>query len=76
MVGEAHELGPAAREFTPGGSGLVGQGQGGGGGVMPSAGVGSASTARRTSRARPDYLEEDEETWKASRQGVVPRVIE
>ncbi|MDF3292040.1 WXG100 family type VII secretion target [Streptomyces silvisoli] len=74
VVGEAHELGPAAREFTPGGAGLVREGQGVG--MMPSAGVGSTGSARRTSRARPDYLEEDEETWKASRQGVVPRVIE
>ncbi|MGW7002604.1 hypothetical protein ACWGCW_07200 [Streptomyces sp. NPDC054933] len=69
VVGEAHEPDPAAREFTPGGSGLVREGAGGG--VMPSAGA-----ARHYSRARPDYLEEDEETWKTSRQDVVPRVIE
>ncbi len=74
VVGETHELGPAARKFTAGGSGLVREGPGGG--VMPSAGVGSTGAARRTSRARPGYLEEDEETWKANRQGVVPRVIE
>ncbi|WP_269853458.1 hypothetical protein [Streptomyces sp. RPT161] len=74
VVGEVQEPDPAAREFTPGGSGLVREGAGGG--VMPSAGVGSSGAARRISRARPDYLEEDEETWKAKRQDVVPRVIE
>ncbi|GAA1890673.1 hypothetical protein [Streptantibioticus ferralitis] len=74
VVGEAHELDPAAREFTPGGSGLVRQDPGNG--VLPSTGVGSTGGARRTTHARPNYLEKDEETWKASRQGVVPRVIE
>ncbi|GAA1929741.1 WXG100 family type VII secretion target [Streptantibioticus ferralitis] len=72
VVSEVRGSGSGAREFTPGGSGLVREGQGAG--MVPSAGVRSAS-GRRTSTARPDYLEEDEETWDVSRQDVVPGVI-
>ncbi|NEC68516.1 hypothetical protein [Streptomyces sp. SID9727] len=64
----------AAREFTPGGTGLV---RGAGMGAMGP--MGGAQTARRRPRrdggASPDYLTEDEETW-ATGDGVVPPVID
>ncbi|MDF3294077.1 WXG100 family type VII secretion target [Streptomyces silvisoli] len=72
VVGEVRASASGAREFTPGGSGLVREGRGTG--MLPSAGDRSV-TRRRTSTARPDYLEEDEETWDVSRQDVVPPVI-
>ncbi|MEU7006698.1 hypothetical protein [Streptomyces sp. NPDC046332] len=57
--------GSAGRAFTPGGTGLV----------RP------ASTERgedehRTSRSRPDYLTEDEETWASGQRQIVPPVID
>ncbi|MGK5547254.1 hypothetical protein ACSNOH_21335 [Streptomyces sp. URMC 127] len=74
--------------FTPGGTGLV-RGAGAGesrntatgrggmmGGFMPTAGVGGASSERRSGGRRPEYLVEDEETWNQDSKRVVPPVIE
>lgn len=65
----------AAREFTPGGSGLV---RGAGMGAMGP--MGGTQNARRRPQRRdggesPDYLTEDEETWGTG-DGVVPPVID
>ncbi|WP_269859469.1 WXG100 family type VII secretion target [Streptomyces sp. RPT161] len=76
VVGEVRSSGSATREFTPGGSGLVREGQEPGARMVPSAGVGSIGDRRRPTADRPDYLEEDEETWNTNRQDVVPRVID
>ncbi|MBF6045168.1 hypothetical protein GO001_08015 [Streptomyces sp. NRRL B-1677] len=91
VVGGGPSRGPVgggSTHFTPGGTGLVrggtaGEGgsasstrQGMTGGLMPGAGVGGASSDRRTGSRRPDYLVEDEETWQQSGRNVVPPVIE
>ncbi|NEC03691.1 hypothetical protein [Streptomyces sp. SID7909] len=73
MVGSPRGAG-AAREFTPGGSGLV---RGAGMGAMGP--MGGTQNARRRPGRRdgesPDYLTEDEETWDTG-DGVVPPVID
>lgn len=61
-------------EFTQGGSGLVRGNHG------PAAAPHSTSLPhngnQRNAGARPDYLEEDEETWTGGRRNTVPPVIE
>ncbi|MFD5116865.1 hypothetical protein ACFWNG_31880 [Streptomyces sp. NPDC058391] len=75
----------SARPFTPGGSGLVrgaaGEGrQAGGqmarGGAIPPRANGAQARQDDTRGERPDYLTEDEETWRQSGRRVVPPVIE
>ncbi|MGX1503957.1 UNVERIFIED_CONTAM: uncharacterized protein YukE [Streptomyces graminofaciens] len=76
--------GVGARPFTPGGSGLV-RGTTGGSTAQTSGQPfmrGAASTSQSTGERRPepngerpDYLVEDEETWRASRR-VAPPVID
>ncbi|MFD5033791.1 hypothetical protein ACFVWX_21105 [Streptomyces sp. NPDC058220] len=75
----------SARPFTPGGSGLVrgaaGEGrQAGGqmarGGAIPPRSNGAQARQDDTRGERPDYLTEDEETWRQSGRRVVPPVIE
>ncbi|MFJ7259414.1 WXG100 family type VII secretion target [Streptomyces globosus] len=66
--------------FTHGGSGLVRNTPAGesGRGVMGHAGAGAHAPGNRNERQggeRPDYLAEDEETWR-SNDRVVPRVID
>ncbi|MFD8869661.1 hypothetical protein ACFV1F_35950 [Streptomyces sp. NPDC059590] len=60
-------------EFTQGGSGLVRGNHG------PAAAPHSSALPpenRRNAGARPDYLEEDEDTWTGGRRNTVPPVIE
>lgn len=70
----------AGREFTPGGTGLVRESPRSGGtmGSMGGAMGGSRGTRRpqRRDGEIPDYLAEDEETWGAGGDGVVPPVID
>ncbi|MFC9425303.1 hypothetical protein [Streptomyces sp. NPDC056987] len=68
--------GQQGRPFTPGGSGLVRNGQSGRTGAM---GPGARSAAPRRDREdaeRPDYLVEDEDTWQQGRRRIVPPVID
>ncbi|MFJ2820936.1 WXG100 family type VII secretion target [Streptomyces toxytricini] len=70
---------PSGQPFTHGGSGLVRNtpaGESGRGG-MGHAGAGAHAPGRneRQGGERPDYLAEDEETWR-SNDRVVPRVID
>lgn len=79
---------PGTRPFTPGGTGLVpgagsGAGAHGGGPVGRAGAVASSSGADRTSSrrnerdaARPDYLTEDEGTWRQNGRRVVPPVVD
>ncbi|WP_143712531.1 WXG100 family type VII secretion target [Streptomyces hygroscopicus] len=60
-------------EFTPGGSGLVRGNQ-----VsepMRRSGRGASNSSEAAS-SRPDYLQEDEETWAGGRRDTVPPVID
>ncbi|MFJ3580632.1 hypothetical protein ACIPPS_00105 [Streptomyces sp. NPDC090127] len=57
--------GAAGRAFTPGGTGLV----------RPNS-TERGEDERRTNRARPDYLTEDEETWAPGQRQIVPPVID
>ncbi|MGA6160280.1 hypothetical protein ACPEIC_43955 [Stenotrophomonas sp. NPDC087984] len=60
-------------EFTPGGSGLVRGNQE----PEPMARSGrGAPNGSEVSGSRPDYLQEDEETWSGGRRDTVPRVID
>lgn len=65
--------------FTPGGSGLVRNANGGAGtGAISHAGAGARTAGKRRedqTGERPDYLAEDEETWQGNRR-VVPPVID
>ncbi|SEC69564.1 hypothetical protein SAMN04490356_5151 [Streptomyces melanosporofaciens] len=61
-------------EFTPGGSGLV-RGNQEEPEPMPRSG-GTAPNGSEPSGSRPDYLQEDEESWSGGRRDTVPPVIE
>ncbi|MFF7178883.1 hypothetical protein [Streptomyces sp. NPDC008121] len=52
--------------FTPGGTGLV----------RPPGSTEPGQEERRSSRRRPDYLTEDEETWAPGQRQIVPPVID
>ncbi|PZT72388.1 MULTISPECIES: hypothetical protein [unclassified Streptomyces] len=65
----------AAREFTPGGSGLV-RGPAGMGAMGPMGGAQGARRRTQRDGESPDYLTEDEETWATGGDGVVPPVID
>jgi hypothetical protein len=60
-------------EFTQGGSGLV---RGNHGPAVAPHSSALPHENRRNAGARPDYLEEDEETWSGGRRNTVPPVIE
>ncbi|NWF25169.1 hypothetical protein HW130_02645 [Streptomyces sp. PKU-EA00015] len=78
---------PGARPITPGGSGSVsgatprqgvlGAAAGRGGAAAPPPGS-TASAGRRDEQGggRPDYLTEDEETWRQNGRRIVPPVVE
>ncbi|GAA1592056.1 hypothetical protein [Streptomyces globosus] len=71
---------PSGQPFTHGGSGLVRNTSAGESarGAMGHAGAGTHAPGSRNERQggeRPDYLAEDEETWR-SNDRVVPRVID
>ncbi|WP_101257998.1 WXG100 family type VII secretion target [Streptomyces barkulensis] len=75
--------GGAVRPFTPGGSGLARGGTGGTGGsgqsttgAVPRGGSTSPREENRKDSRRPDYLTEDEETWRTGRDGIAPPVID
>ncbi|GAA2458437.1 hypothetical protein [Streptomyces macrosporus] len=72
--------GAAARPFTPGGTGLARGGATGGNqppvGAAPRTGTGSPREENRNDSRRPDYLTEDEETWRTGRNGIAPPVVE
>ncbi|MFD3947733.1 hypothetical protein [Streptomyces sp. NPDC058579] len=57
--------GSGGRAFTPGGTGLV----------RPTSSE-RGEDERRTTRSRPDYLTEDEETWTPGQRQIVPPVID
>ncbi len=61
-------------DFTPGGSGLV-RGNQEESESMPRSGR-AAPNCSEPSGSRPDYLQEDEESWSGGRRDTVPPVIE
>lgn len=61
-------------EFTQGGSGLVRGNHGPA--VTPHSTALPHGGSQRNAAGRPDYLEEDEETWSGGRRNTVPPVIE
>lgn len=61
-------------EFTQGGSGLVRGNHGPA--VAPHSTALPHGSSQRNAAGRPDYLEEDEETWSGGRRNTVPPVIE
>ncbi|MEW1660618.1 hypothetical protein [Streptomyces sp. NPDC093707] len=63
-----------ATDFTPGGSGLARANPTSD--ILPMPGTPSTSRGRRGAAERPDYLQEDAETWTAQHRSVVPPVIE
>lgn len=66
-VGAPAASGPIGRgTFTPGGTGLV----------RPPASTAPGKGERRQTTGRPDYLEEDEETWTMGQRKIVPPVID
>lgn len=69
---ETADSAAGTREFTPGGSGLVGRPQSSG--SMQVSAIRGGNT-RNSARSRPDYLEEDEETWDVARSDIVPPVL-
>ncbi|MFI9027290.1 hypothetical protein [Streptomyces sp. NPDC053560] len=79
IVGTPRSATRGAKDFTPGGTGLV-RGSGpasGSGGPRATAGLASAKREpERDSSARPEYLSEDQETWKTRRRDIVPPVID
>ncbi|MER5871352.1 hypothetical protein [Streptomyces sp. NPDC002044] len=79
QAGTAGRPATGGQPFTPGGSGLVRNANGGtGSGAVGHAGAGARTAGRRRedqAGERPDYLAEDEETWQGNRR-VVPPVID
>ncbi|MBI0296519.1 hypothetical protein JBE04_19130 [Streptomyces sp. PRKS01-29] len=66
----------AQSEFTPGGSGLV-RGNQEESEAMPRSGrAAPAPNGSEPSGSRPDYLQEDEESWSGGRRDTVPPVID
>ncbi|MFF4602701.1 WXG100 family type VII secretion target [Streptomyces sp. NPDC001339] len=63
-----------AGDFTSGGTGLARGNPSSATHVVP--GVPSSSRGRRSSAQRPDYLQEDDETWTTQHRPVMPPVIE
>ncbi|MFJ5926276.1 WXG100 family type VII secretion target [Kitasatospora sp. NPDC092948] len=76
-IGGAKAGGAGGRAFTEGGSGIGkgrGAGQGGANGMHGAPGSGSANRKKKAEGHRPDYLIEDEETWRGGTAN--PPVIE
>ncbi|GGQ81158.1 hypothetical protein GCM10010195_41100 [Kitasatospora griseola] len=76
-IGGAKAGGAGGRAFTEGGSGIGkgrGGGQGGAAGMHGAPGSGSANRKKKGEGHRPDYLIEDEETWRGGTAN--PPVIE
>ncbi|MFF0297546.1 WXG100 family type VII secretion target [Kitasatospora sp. NPDC004614] len=76
-IGGAKAGGAGGRAFTEGGSGIGkgrGAGQGGAAGMHGAPGSGSANRKKKNEGHRPDYLVEDEETWRGGTAN--PGVIE
>jgi hypothetical protein len=71
-AGAASSASSARTAFTPGGTGLV---RGAPIAGAPVSGTPARGSDRRDSERRPDYLTEDEATWKI-RRSVVPPVID
>ncbi|MGW2369035.1 hypothetical protein ACWCZ5_26065 [Streptomyces sp. NPDC001667] len=65
----------AGGAFTQGGTGLP-RGGSGTSGMAPMHGAPGAAPQKRRGSQRPDYLVEDEETWRRGERRVVPPVIE
>lgn len=64
-----------ASDFTSGGSGLA-RGTTQSSGVLPASGSPSSRRRKSASSQRPDYLQEDGDSWTAQNPSVVPPVIE
>ncbi|MFJ8443640.1 WXG100 family type VII secretion target [Kitasatospora griseola] len=76
-IGGAKAGGAGGRAFTEGGSGIGkgrGAGQGGAAGMHGAPGSGGANRKKKGEGHRPDYLIEDEETWRGGTAN--PPVIE
>ncbi len=76
-IGGAKAGGAGGRAFTEGGSGIGkgrGAGQGGAAGMHGAPGSGGANRKKKNEGHRPDYLTEDEETWRGGTAN--PPVIE
>ncbi|WP_073815377.1 WXG100 family type VII secretion target [Kitasatospora sp. CB01950] len=76
-IGGAKGGGAGGRAFTEGGSGIGkgrAAGQGGAAGMHGAPGSGSANRKKKAEGHRPDYLTEDEETWRGGTAN--PPVIE
>ncbi|MFD8593914.1 WXG100 family type VII secretion target [Kitasatospora sp. NPDC059646] len=76
-IGGAKAGGAGGRAFTEGGSGIGkgrGTGQGGAAGMHGAPGSGGANRKKKNEGHRPDYLTEDEETWRGGTAN--PPVIE
>ncbi|WP_406211054.1 hypothetical protein [Streptomyces decoyicus] len=65
-----------ASDFTSGGSGLARGTATPSSGMLPVSGSPSSRRRKGASGERPDYLQEDGETWTAQHPSVVPPVIE
>ncbi|QKV92240.1 hypothetical protein HUT19_11190 [Streptomyces sp. NA02950] len=75
VTGSPRASGKGRSEFTPGGTGLVRNAQTPG--TVPSrAGAARPGDRQDQNGSRPDYLQEDEETWTGGRRDTVPPVID
>ncbi|MFI1797022.1 hypothetical protein ACH427_06620 [Streptomyces sp. NPDC020379] len=72
-IGRTNPGAAASGAFTQGGTGLP---RGGASGMAPVHGAPGAAPQRRRGSQRPEYLVEDEETWRRGERRVVPPVIE
>ncbi|MFG2098175.1 hypothetical protein [Streptomyces sp. NPDC048612] len=74
MPGQARAARSQPSDFTSGGSGLTRSNPSRG--ALPVPGSPSSSRRRGPATQRPEYLQEESETWTAQRTSVVPPVIE
>ncbi|WP_435243769.1 hypothetical protein [Streptomyces cucumeris] len=75
VTGSPRASGKGRAEFTPGGSGLVRNAQTSGM-IPPRTGAARPGDRQDQNGTRPDYLQEDEETWTGGRRDTVPPVID
>ncbi|WP_431774746.1 hypothetical protein [Streptomyces cucumeris] len=75
VTGSPRASGKGRAEFTPGGSGLVRNAQTPGM-IPPRTGAARPGDRQDQNGTRPDYLQEDEETWTGGRRDTVPPVID
>ncbi|AJT66212.1 hypothetical protein T261_4569 [Streptomyces lydicus] len=73
-AGHPHTSHGRTSEFTSGGSGLTRSAPSSG--MLPMSGAPSSRSRKRSSSQRPEYLQEDDETWTAQHPPVMPPVIE